>query len=562
MPTPTRSVLSLVIGCLPFAALPAQTAAVDDAPHVLVETVGPDGWRVRFAPTNLGSLLDSKAGRSLWQPGVEPVFGFWQQLVGSKTDFAPVRERLLGYGGRVRLGVWLHEGDLGDQGVVEVALVLEGDGRTDLAALANDLRQLQQQAEGEWSDQTLIGRSLRVLTNHGDAMTAPLVGDNYVLCAAAASDDLSHALARAQVLAADCTGKAPPPNTPALRLDVAVPSLVALARAADANAQPTSHEWATWRALGVESLGHSVLSLGTAGPHVQLELAQSFADAPQGLFRALFSPVNMVPGLQRLLPTDRSSWKIGRFDLLALYDAVEAAIAANGEDVADMRQELRDSMGCDLRDDLLAHLTDELLFVGSPKGDMERLEETGWSLAFRLADRAAFERSFDAAIAKAKPFLTREEAVEHGDAKVYRYGSFFLYDMWFGVGPDLFVVAGGREGQQRIESLFDAAATAAKEETKPAADAAALPPGFAALQRHLPPGLNGVATGDLDWLAAMPAEWWLEMLREIVPFAPRGEPMDEDRQQQLRELLATHHLDTMRTATGLADRTWRWRLFW
>ncbi len=36
------------------------------------DTVGPDGWRIRFAPTNLGSLLESEQGRALWQPGNAP----------------------------------------------------------------------------------------------------------------------------------------------------------------------------------------------------------------------------------------------------------------------------------------------------------------------------------------------------------------------------------------------------------------------------------------------------------------------------------------------------------
>ena len=32
--------------------------------------------------------------------------------------------------------------------------------------------------------------------------------------------------------------------------------------------------------------------------------------------------------------------------------------------------------------------------------------------------------------------------------------------------------------------------------------------------------------------------------------------------EALRALLKQHHLDTVRTATGSAENTWRWRFYW
>lgn len=540
--------------------LAAQTTAEPTTPHVLIDSVGPDGWRTRFAPTNLGSLLDSQTGRALWEPNLMPVLGMWQQLVGDEAAFAPVRERLLGYGGRMRLAVWLGEGDLRHQGVFAVALVLEGDGRTDLAALAAEVLRLQQQLDGDWSDEDVAGTELRVLTHGSDAMTAPITGDHSVLCAMSSREDLAATIAKARALAADATGKPPLPMTPALRIDVALSALVGMARATDDDVG--FGDWDTWQALGAECLGTSTLTLTTAGPQVQFELAQSFLGAPRGLFAAFFPPTATVPALLQLLPQDRSSWRIGRFDLQALYATIEQVAVANDVDLDEMRQEMRDEMGIDLAADLLAHTTDEVLFVGSPLRDVDRLAETGWALAFRLRDRAAFATSLETALGKAKPALSREATIEHGDAKLHRYGNMFGYDLWFAVGADLFVLAGGGEAEDRLKALFDAAKAAANA---PVDAAAPLPPGLASLKRHLPPGLNGIASGDLDSLAAIPAAWWLELLQEAVPFmdvADGADAVDEDQHAELRELLRKHQLDTLRTATGHADGTWRWRLFW
>lgn len=551
---------SLPVLVLALVPLAAQTAVQAAAPHVLVEAVGPDGWRTRFAPTNVGSLLDSQAGRALWEPNVMPWFGMWQHLVGDEAAFAPVRGRMLGYGGRVRLAIWLGEGDLSHQGPFSVALVLDGDGHTDLSALAADVQQLQSGIEGQWDEQDLGGSKVRVLTNGGDAMTGPVVGEHAVVWAMASKEKLAASLAAARALAADADGKPPAPATPALRVVVDMPALVGLARAHHAQEGGGGDEWPTAQALGVECLGPTTLTLTTAGPQVEFELAQAFAGAPSGVFAALFPPTGTLPALQHLLPKD-GSWKIGRFDLLALYDAIEKAAAVNDVDLDDARKEMRDDMGCDLRDDLLAHMTDELLFLGSPVRDSERLAETGWALAWRLRDRAAFEKSLDIALAHAKPALSREATIEDGDAKLHRYGNMFGYDLWFAVGSDLFVIAGGADTEARLESLLHtengvAPATATGEPT--------LPKGLASLRRHLPPGLNGLASGDLDSLTAIPAVWWLGMLREIVPFVNvgRDEEPDDDAAEQLRDLLRQHQLDTLRSATGHAERTWRWRLFW
>ena len=541
---------SLFVFALATAALPCQTAAPEATPHISLETVGPDGWRTRLGPTNIGSLLASQKGRELWEPQVLPLLAAWQQLVGDPATFAPVRERVLGYGGRVRIGVWLATGEFGRQDLSHGALVLDGDGRTDLAKLAEDVLALQQRAPGEWSDAELDGRKVRVLTHQDESMTEPLVSAEQLLVVVAGKQGLAAALTPARAFAA--AGKPLPPDSPALRFSVDTAALVAMARAA----QPDDGDWPSLTAIGLQSLGTSSLNVGTAGPHVQLELTQQFLGEQRGIFGALFPATQGLPSLLRLAASAPGSWKAGRFDWRQLYVAIEGAVAAREGEVEQMRREIRESMGVDLADDLLAYTTDEMLVLGSPFEDVDRLRETTWLLAVKLTDGAKFAANLETALGKAKPMLSREATTEHGKAKLHRYGNMFGYDLWFATGGDLFVMGGGAEAEEKLKALFDAAAA-------PAPETVTQPLAFAVLQRHLPPGLNGLAQGDLDSLAAIPVEWWLEIADEFVPLPDNVKlPPDPERQQQLRDLLKEHRLDVLRSATGYAEQTWRWRLYW
>jgi hypothetical protein len=536
------------------ASLTAQTTTATAAPHVLVEAVGPDGFRLRFGPTNLGSLLESEAGRKLWEPRVLPMLGMWQQLLGDEAKYAAARTRLLGYGGRIRLGLWFAPGDDPDHGPIQAALLLDGDGRTDLAALAQDLRDLQARLlTGEWAEQDVGGTKLDVRTDRSDSMTAPLREGEHLLLAYGRGDNLTGALAKARALAADARGKPPAPDTPAMlvRIDLA-------ALAANANAKGNESE--LMQALGVGSLGTASLALGTAGPQIQLELAQQFTSDERGLFAAVFPSSQGLPALAHLAVPGTNSWKAGRFDFAAIWSTIENARSTDGDRTREeLRAESKKELGIDVAADLIAHATDEALLLGSPLQDLDEIAEATWSLAIRLRDEAAFAKGLDALLAKAKPFLSRETAEKHGDVEIRRYGNMFGYDLWFAVGSGLCVMSAGRDANTQMCALLDAAKAAAAAPAAPAPPP--LPPDFAKLQRFLPPGLNGIGRGDLDSIVAMPQRWWLMLLGELTPLDTPEEATDEER-DAVRALLKAHRLDTLRSATGFADRHWRLRLFW
>lgn len=537
----------------PLAAQDATAPAT--APHIVIDTLGPDGWRQRLGPTNLGSLLESEQGRQLWQPGVVPLLEAWQRLVGSDEAFAAARERMLGYGGPIQIACWLNDGTLRRQQLASAVLQLAGDGRVDLTTLAADLRHLQGSLPGEWQKLAHDGTTYDVLAHGDDRMTAPIVAGNRILVCLATAERLPATLVAGKAMAAQ-----PPPgaarNDPALRLRVNVPEMLAVAKAsADAE------ESAVSSALGLDSLGPLTFTVDTAGPSVQLELAQDFRTAPSGLFAALCPGSAAVPELLRLVAPTTMSWKVGRFDFGAMYEAVLAAISASGTDTLDaLRAEIRKSMGLDPATDLLAHVTDEMMFLGSPLRGLDRPSEFTWVMAVRLRDQKQFRAGLAMAMSKAKPFLQREHTVKVGVAELFRYGSMAGYDVWLATGHDLFALAGGRDAEEELTALMQRAATPAPADAPPPQPMTS----FAPLQHHLPTGLNGVASGDLDSLVAMPIEWWLLAADGLLPFRSpaAAEPSDPEQQAAVRALLQQHNLATLRTATGRAERTWRWRLFW
>ncbi len=526
---------------VPLAAQEATKTAAAPAPHIVVDTVGPDGWRVRLGPTNLGNLLASEKGRALWQPGVMPLLGAWQLLVGDEAQFAAARDRLLGYGGRVRLVVQL----VADEGRPRphLALLLDGDGRTDMKVLAADLRQLVEQLPGEWQKETVDGQSIDVRAQGDEVLTAPQLAGDRIVIAHADGGRVATALALAPAVA---VSPPPPPISAALRIDVDIPALVALAMADE-----DDESRAMMRAFGLESLGAHNLTIGTAGPHVQLEMAQTFGDKPAGLFAALCPTSTGVPALQATIGDGATTWKVGRFDWRALYNTIKDVMIASGETAEEFAKEVTEQTGIDPDADLLAHATDELL-LELRLGDLERIEDAAWLMTVGLRDAAAFDKGLQTLLEHSKPVLTRAATTKAGDVDMHRYGVMFGYDIWMAVAHGRLLVAGGRDAEESLSTCLAKAADKEGAAKTPASDA------FRELQKQLPPGTNGLARGDFHSMLALPAEAWFGLLPRGV-----GDPQEVDSaRESALELLRTHNLATVHTATGYAERTWRWRLYW
>lgn len=548
---PTLLLSGLLLVC-PLA--PAQTAAAGDDPHILIDTVGPDGWRIRLGPTNLGGLLESEKGRELWEPRLQPLLEMWRQLAGDEAAYAVSRTRLLDYGGRIRMGMWLDENERqGPDPAACVAVVLDGDGRSDLAAIAADLRALlYEQIPGEWEDVELGDATLAVRRDRDSRVTAPLLEDGRIVIAATSEGELELALRRARAMAGAGTAELRP-DSPALRIRFDFTAIVA-----GFMANEDESDRRLMQALGIDSLGAGTATIGTAGPRVQLEYSQAFTRAERGLFGAFMPATKSIPSL--LAAVGEGTWTVGHFDCLALYESIMDALEANGDE--DPRAEVKRETGIDLAADLLAHMTDDvMLWLPEAENFDDTFDKTAWALTFRLRDDDAFRDGLLRLLPKARPFLQHERTEEYEDVELFRYGNMLGYDTWLAVGRDVFVMAGGRGADERTREVLG------RVKALPAELPAEMSPpaGFEPLKRYLPPGTHGFAVGSATNIISLPSTIWLEILSGILPLPERvvlDPDEDAERREELAALLAEHRLAVARSATGFADNTWRVRIYW
>ena len=350
------------------------------------------------------------------------------------------------------------------------------------------------------------------------------------------------------------------PDSPTLKIDVALDAIFdeTMGNTDDF----TLHEMEVY---GVNCLDDASFAIATAGPHVQVEYAQSFRGDERGIFAALMPATPAVSPLLTAVDQEKA-YAVGRFDLLRIYDTILGLIGSTRDDGTAVRRQIEEDLGFDPGPGLLAHMTDEVM-LSLPLTDslnlFDRPQDTPWALTYRLRDVEAFKAGLKKLLPSFKPFFTRERTDMHGDIEIFRYGNMLSYDLWMAAGNGIFVFGGGSDAEERIIRTLDRCAQLPT--TLP--DDHAPPKGFAPLRRFLPPGLNGYTTGNLGSLANFPTWLWMDATSWLLPRPPMGrtdfDPDEEAEQQQaLARLLREHQLDLLRSATGYADRTWRWRFYW
>ncbi|MGK0349998.1 MAG: hypothetical protein ACJAYX_000666 [Planctomycetota bacterium] len=164
-----------------------------------------------------------------------------------------------------------------------------------------------------------------------------------------------------------------------------------------------------------------------------------------------------------------------------------------------------------------------------------------------------------AMMTKVKWLFSGSETVDVDGVELRRYGNMLGYDLWMAVGNGVFVIAAGRDAEEEATAVLQ------KAKGQTFAVTTELAAAHADLKRYLPPGLNGLAQADLASVLAIPSEWWLEALNDVLPFinGPQLDPDEaEEQQQRFHRLLQSNNLALVRSATGFADGRWHWRLFW
>lgn len=543
----------LSMTALPFATLAAQQATTAQGPkalepHIVIETVGPDGWRMRLGVTNVAAMLGSEEGRSIWQPRLDPLLGMWQMMVGDEQAFAAASKRIFSYGGTIRIAAYINE-----DAAAHVAVMLEPDGRTDMEAVAKDITGLIERGiPGEWTTRAIGGRDVK-LRSKGDTITAPIVENGRLYLVAGDSNTIDKGLGLAtHLMARPLTIGRPGPDSPALHMSYDIPALLAL---------DSDDMGEISKAFGFSDIEDVTFSVKAAGPRVELDIAAHLSAPARGVVRAFAPDVQGISGLAELLPEKASAWKIGHFDGRAMFHGIVDAIVAEGwgETRKEIFADINEECGTDIDGELLANLGTEVLVLGSPLKDFDRLREATWLIGFRVKDEARFRKSFKALMTSVKGLFSGSETVDVDGVELRRYGNMVGYDLWMGVGNGLFVISAGRDSEEQATEVLK------KAKGKTFAKLEQLHASHAELKRYMPKGLNGLAQLDIGSVLAIPSEWWVEPLNELVPFlgGPQLDP-DEAEEQQARfhELLQANNLGLVRSATGFRDGRWHWRLFW
>lgn len=543
----------------PVAPAAPAAASTVDAPHLRITTLGPQGWRIRLGPTNLGLLLDSEAGRALWGSYGDAMASAVGELFETPADWLAAQARFLGYDGTLHVAAWFDEEDAVNAGLRAAWLVAEGDGHTDMGKLAADLRVLQEQTPGEWVDTKVGNATLRVRTSPFTSMSeARVVGGHLVVAVTRSQTESLDALHQATdaVIAKAATGRTAAQKPPLVVSWAPQTMLAALGMSPDGQD--------VWKLSGADGLREVTTTITSAGPHVVMEATARFADAPTGLFAALTAPRSSLPKIARALPAGAPTFRVGHFDFAAMWDFVVAAVAAESSTSTDaMATEIAQELGIDLGDGFFRLLGDEVLMTTRPVEDPDRPVKSTWALAIGLKDGPRFATALTKLVDALKPNVTRLETETLAGVACSRYGNLLNYPLWLGAGARGFYLAGGSEAADELATLIAAVEAAPADDAAPTAIDAA----FDGLRRALPAGLSGASRYDLQH-GSVVYDALFEGLGSMLlgnPFFD-GAELDRAAMQEAKEAwlarLRANNLATLRTATGYADATWRFRLFW
>ncbi len=530
------------------APTPTTAAPANDGPLLRLQIAGPAVWRAQYAPTNVGSLLESEGGRLLRAQTIAPLEGAVQQMLGlDLATFTAARQRLLDFAGSLEAEFWFERG----QPEPVVTIRLRGDGKTDLAQLVADLSLLASRAvraEFAVAEGAVPGTPRVLPLGAGGAfLIEPRTEGRDFVAAITDRQHLGDAIAR---LAAPPTPPATPPGkrTPPLRLHFRTGA--AIEQLGDA-----TRERSTMRAFGVDSLDEFTLELGTAGPHVQVELTHSFRGAERGLFGMLFPAVQGLPATTALASHPEQGCKVGYLDLAALYPTILALGSEWDPDPSAAAAKVEALIGGPT-DGLLAQFTGEYVLFGAGEFDPDA-RDPEWGIALRIRDvervRAQWRK------VRGELGVTQLGAEDLGDGfERTRLGGFVRFDVT--TGPGLFVLSSdGEAASERVTAIVAAAKNG--EWTK---GAAAAPERLKGIARHAPPGWNGFAEGNVA-LAFGQLAMALDGLQTFAGHLPALEQFaqfDAESQQRLQVLLAEHNLAMAQTLTGYADARWCFRVLW
>jgi hypothetical protein len=535
--TCSRFVLAAAFAFVPFASTgAAQEPAPPAKPPLLelarIECDGPAEWRRKFAPTNFGVMLASEAGAALWQPRLAPFEAMLQRVFGEGIDglgTAAARRRWLDYAGRIELVLWGKEPGKERTSLRPCSVVrLHGDERGDLDAMTADLRTLlRATADHPWRDAKAGDVTWQVVELHGNHVSAPRRTGDVIELFVGHVTDFASAAELAKALA------------PQRGADSCLRVVIQGRTIAEHIMAASPDDVDVWRRFGLDALRTVEFSVGTAGPHVQLEVAAELVGEERGWFGALFPAARPVPPMLHLVPQDGTPWKLGHFDWSALWRTWP---------------EREFEVGKDPHADFLAHLHTDYLLLGMPGWSAEESFVFDSCLVWRTRDDAKLAAGFEAVHPLRWLDAKRASSEPHDGITITEYTT-LVAPLHVAIGHGLWVMAFGKGGRERVVEVLERAKQ--KPMTEPSA-------AWQPFSVHAPKGRNGLGEADVRGLLKRQVPLLLTLFAfvpsdflSLIPYADI-----EAITVQLAELLDRFELRRLRTITGYHDGRWSFRAFW
>ena len=518
-------------------------------PIVRIEIAGPAMWRTILTPTNLGSLMASEQGAQLWQPVLYPVEQMLTSALGTDA-FDKARGRILDYSGTTKLAIWNDP----DTEEVQVELVMSGDGQTDMAAMGRELATLLASATGEaWQTVKRGEVTMRVLDLGPVLMlTEPRERDGALTAVIASETELVGMLQRSRNGAAPKAVDASPPtraSAPLLAIHCDVATAIA---AVEHDGLFGQWEDALLTLSGLPSVEELVFELGAAGPHLRMDLRQSFLSDDRGAMAAFFPDRQGLPKLANLPATDSAGWKTGHFDMQALYDAALTAVRVL--DNADFDDEVNDLFGGDAKTGIQAFMSGEYVMFGgslNPNSPFHGSPSNG--LAFALSDEDKFRKAWQTT---ADTLGWRENHSEDVEGMLLQ--SLQMNNQtWCAIGHGLFLFSSGEEAESQIRGLAMTVAEHPDWKTQ----AVTPSPEFQRLLRHAPPGLNGYAQAQIGEMYAQ-VGLAFSLINNLVDMPSFQWEPDKNKREGILKILTKHDLLRAYSMTGYENRRWHHRILW
>lgn len=545
----------------PITAQDQERAA--DPPIVRIEIAGPAMWRTILTPTNLGSLMASEQGAQLWQPIIysQPVISSVELMLTSAlgTDtLDKARGRILDYSGTTKLAIWNDP----DTEEVQVELVMSGDGQTDMAAMARELATLLASATGQaWQTVKRGEVTMRVLDLGPVLMlTEPRERDGALTAVIASETELVGMLQRSRKRATPKAGDASPrtrASAPLLAMHIDVATAIA---AVEHEGLFGQWEEALLTLSGLPSVEEFAFELGTAGPHLRIDLRQSFLSDDRGAMAAFFPDRQGLPKLANLHAPDSAGWKTGYFDMQALYEAMLSAVTVLGD--VDFHDDVKDLFGGDAKTGIQAFMSGDYAMFGSSVNPNSPFRGSpSYGMAFALSDEDKFRKAWQNTADVLGWKENHSEDVEGMLLQSLQMNN----QIWCAIGHGLFLFSSGAEAESQIRDL----ATTVVKNPDWKTQATTPSPEFQRLLRHAPPGLNGYAQGHI---AEMYAQVGLafSLIDNLVdirwglaqPASFPGEPANKNKREDILKLLTKHGLLRAYSMTGYENRRWHHRILW